>query len=198
MCVYLGFRAWYDNWRGPLRADEIDHFLALAAQGPGVGHTELSVLRRFLDDDDGREFVMCNLVRLQRAPLSHPLTGEAVSASSLMQEYVRGFLLVLFRYAGHPVVAARKVGGYVDAWQTAPDPGWTLAGMMRYRSRRDLMRLALHPGMRAAHPFKVLATAETFSFPGQMVAALAMGPRASVALSLALLAALGHLGSLLT
>jgi len=29
--VYLAFRAWYDNWRGPLRAEEIAAYLQMPA-----------------------------------------------------------------------------------------------------------------------------------------------------------------------
>ena len=25
--IYLAFRAWYDNWRGPLRAEEMDRYM---------------------------------------------------------------------------------------------------------------------------------------------------------------------------
>ena len=195
--VYGVFRFWYDNWRGPLSAQEIDAFMAEMARSPTADYTEAAVVRAFLEADDGQEFVMSNLVGLHTQTVAHPVTGTAVSALSMLQEYGRRFAPVLFRHGGHPLLAMRKVGGYVDSWQTPPDPGWHIVGAMRYRSRRDMMRLSLDPGLNHAHPFKAAATAVTFSFPTQVVLGFALRPRSSVALILALLAALVHLASLM-
>ena len=195
--VYGVFRLWYDNRRGPLTAQEIDAFMAQVAGTSTSSTTEASVVRAFLEADDGKEFVMSNLVGLHTQPVAHPESGTTVSALSMLQEYGRRFMPVLFRHGGHPLLAMRKVGGYVDSWQTPPDPGWHIVGAMRYRSRRDMMRLSLDPGLKLAHPFKAAATAVTFSFPTQVVIGFALRPRASVALILALLAALVHLASLI-
>ena len=196
--LYLAFRLWYDNLRGPLMPAEVDAFMAQAAERePTGGHTDLAVLRAFLQADDGREFVMSNLLRLHTQPVPHPVTGAPTPSPELLNHYVRRFIPLLLRHGGHPVMAMRKVGGYVDAWQTPADPGWHVVGSMRYRSRRDMMRLAFDPALRDAHPYKVAATAETFSFPTQVVAGVALRPRVTVALGLSLVAALVHLASLL-
>ena len=197
--LYLAFRAWYDNWRGPLTPAEVEAFLAQAAAlaPSGSGNTDLATLRAFLAADDGREFVMTNLVSLHTQPVPHPATGVPTDAQRLMDRYARGFVPVLLRTGGHPLTVLRKVGGYVDSWNTPPDPGWHIVGAMRYRSRRDMMRLALHPGQQAAHPFKIAAIASTFSFPTQVVLAGALRPRTGVALILATAAALVHLASVL-
>ena len=141
--AYVVFRLWYDNWRGPLTAQEIDAFMAQIAASSTGSTTEASVVRAFLEADDGKEFVMSNLVGLHTQPVTHPETGAQTSALEVMQEYGRRFVPMLFRHGGHPLLAMRKVGGYVDSWQTPPDPGWHIVGAMRYRSRRDMMRLPL-------------------------------------------------------
>lgn len=194
--AYLLFRLWYDNWRGPLRPAEIDALMKKSALTAGTDHTSQAHLRAYLEADDGREFLMFNLVRLQPGPGLHPQTGKPASARQLLDDYVKGFVSVMVRYAGHPVIATRKVGGYIDAWGVEADPGWSVAAFMRYRSRRDMMRLALHPRFAQAHPLKLLAIAQTFSFPTQTAMSLALRPRASVALLLALAAALAHLALL--
>lgn len=188
--VYAAFRAWYDNWRGAVTPREIDDFLAAVAGLPSGEVNDLDTLRKFLEEDDGREFVMLNLVRVASGTTVHPVSGEQVPARKLMDEYARTFLPALLRRGGHPAIVARKVGGYVDAWHVPPDPGWNVIGFMRYRSRRDVMRLVLDPRFAIAHPFKVAATAETFSFPTQPQLQLFVGPRVWVALVLALTAAL--------
>ena len=58
--LYVVFRLFYDSWRGPLTQAEIDAMLAQAeAQGAGEIN-DLSIVRTFLEADDGREFVMAN------------------------------------------------------------------------------------------------------------------------------------------
>jgi hypothetical protein len=188
--VYAGFRAWYDNWRGTLRPDEIDRFVAALRGTPGGDVNDLDTLRRFFEADDGREFYMLNLVKLAAGELSHPKTGAPTRAGALMREYIRGFLPVLIRHGGHPALQAAKVGGYVDAWNVPPDPGWTIVGWVRYRSRRDMAELATDPRFTAAHPFKIAAIPVTASFPTKPSFALLLGPRVWVALVLALVAAL--------
>lgn len=188
--LYAGFRLWYDGVRRPLRPEEVERTLAALAGTPGAEVNDLAVLRRFFESDDGREFYMLNLVKLAPGEVPHPTTGAPVRAAQLLQEYIRGFLSVLVRHAGHPALQARKVGGYVDAWNVPPDPGWSFVGVMRYRSRRDLAELVIDPRFVAAHPFKLAAIPLTASFPAAPGVGLLLGPRVWVALVLALAAAL--------
>ena len=168
-----------------------------AAQSPGARHTDLQVLRRFMETDDGKEFVMCNLVRLFPHEVAHPVTGKMYSAPNMVQMYFSGFVPTLIRAGGHPMMMMRQAGGYVDAWNTPPDPGWSIVGMVRYRSRRDMMVLATDQRFFDVHPLKIAAIAQTFSLPTQHVFGMAIRPRTGVALMLVLVAALAHLASLL-
>ncbi|MEX2207104.1 MAG: hypothetical protein WEF50_12820 [Myxococcota bacterium] len=188
--VYGGFRLWYDNLRGKLRADEIERFVDALRGTPGAEVNDLDTIRRFFEADDGREFYMLNLVKIAPGEVPHPKTGTPTRAGALMREYARGFLPVLIRRGGHPALHAAKVGGYIDAWNVPPDPGWTLVGLTRYRSRRDMAELATDPRFTVAHPFKLAAIPVTASFPTRPGFALSLGPRVWVALVLALIAAL--------
>ncbi len=193
LLAYGAFRLWYDNWSGPLKPAEIDAFLAqMAGRFEGTGNSP-EVLRAFLAADDGREFVMLNLVKAQMDQVEDPETGQMVQGFDLLKRYSKRFMPVLFRNGGHPGIVGRKVGGYVDAWNTEPDPGWTVFGLMRYRSRRDMIKLVMDPAFMAGHPDKLLGTLATFSFPTQRVLSFYVGPRVTVALVLALIAALSHL-----
>ena len=190
--LYGGFRLFYDNWRGRLTRAEIDTLLAQAeAQGAGEA-TDLTIVRKFLEEDDGREFVMINLVRVPDKIVTHPDTGTQVPARDMMQAYSQAFMPLLLRHGGHPALAARKVGGYIDSWMVAPDPGWSIVGFMRYRSRRDMLKMVLDPAFEAAHKYKPLGVAETFSFPTQPFLRAYVSPRTSVFLVLALSAALAQ------
>jgi hypothetical protein len=191
--LYGAFRLFYDNWRGKLTQAEIDTMLAQAeAQGAGEIN-DLSIVRTFLEADDGREFVMANLVRVPETMVTDPDTGAQVPAEDMMKAYSKAFMPRLIKHGGHPALAARKVGGYVDAWKVGPDPGWTIVGFMRYRSRRDMLKMVVDPTFNDAHKYKLLGVAETFSFPTQPFIRLYASPRVTVLLILALAAALTQL-----
>ena len=191
--IYLAFRAWYDNWRGPLRPEEMGRYLERIRVSELTDTSDLDSLRRFMEEDDGREFIMLNLVRLNPESVPDPETGELTSAGKLLSGYLGSFLPKLLRRAGHPLLQAKKVGGYIDTWNVEPDPGWSFMGYMRYRSRRDLLELVLAPEFSASHPFKMAAMPNTFSFPTQPVVSTYAGPRIWAGLVLALVAALAHL-----
>ena len=191
--LYVAFRLWYDGWRRPLTRDEIDSFLQSEGHRLDGTGNDAATMRAFLEADDGREFVMLNLVKVETGQIRDPATGQMISGLDMLQRYSSRFRGVLLRNGGHPGMIARKVGGYVDAWNSAPDPGWSFVGLMRYRSRRDMLKLVQDPRFIAAHPEKLLGTPATFSFPTQRVLSLYASPRLTVGLVLALGAALLHL-----
>jgi hypothetical protein len=98
----------------------------------------------------------------------------------------------LFKRAGHPIFVGPAAGGYLEHWGVEPNPGWTFAGIIRYRSRRDMIVLATDPAFDPAHAYKIAAMANTLAFP-VTPAMTFFGPRVWMALVLLLLAALAHL-----
>ena len=193
LLLWLAFLLFYDGWRRPLRREEIDAFLATL--GPRMAETgnDAARLRAFLEADDGREFVMVNLVGTRAGPVTDPDSGETREGSEWLRRYSDPFVRGLIARGGHPLFVGRKVGGYIDAWNTEGDPGWTIFGLMRYRSRRDMIKLVMDPAFKDGHPDKMLGTLATFSFPTQRVLSLYLGPRISAALVIALGAAIAHI-----
>jgi hypothetical protein len=196
--LYIGFLAWYVNWRGPLTPAEVDAFMARieAQHAQAADRNDLAIIRKFLSEDDGHEFYMLNLVRVAPGKIAAPGTGELKPAREVLDGYTSVFIPALMARAGHPAVVARKIGGYVDAWGVEPDPGWSIVGYMRYRSRRDLAELVVDPRFGGAHDFKFAAMPQTFSFPTQPMILALMKPTYAAGLILALVAALAHLGAL--
>lgn len=196
--LYVGFLAWYVNWRGPLTAAEVSAYMARieALNSHATNRNDLAVFRKFLSEDDGQEFYMLNLVRIAPGKIASPGSGELKPAREVLEGYTNVFIPALMARAGHPAVVARKVGGYVDAWGVEPDPGWTIVGYMRYRSRRDVAELVSDPRFGGAHDFKFAAMPQTFSFPTQPMILVFMKPTYFVGLIFALIAALAHLGLL--
>lgn len=186
--LYAAFRLYYDSWRGRLTQAEIDAYLARAEANGAAEVNDIATVRQFLEADDGREFFMINLVRITPGEVAHPDTGAPTTGQAMMQRYSTVFMHNLIRYGGHPALVMRKAGGYVDAWRVPPDPGWTVVGCMRYRSRRDMIAMASEPVFRDIHKFKIAGVAETFSFPSQPMLRLMAGPRLWVAMLLLLAA----------
>jgi hypothetical protein len=190
LAAYGLFLAWYQNWRGAIAPAEVDGLIgAIKAANPEAGErNEMGALRRFLETDDGREFFMLNLVKLADGEVPDPATGKPRTARAVMEGYTKMFLPALLRKGGHPAIAARKIGPYFDAWGVPPDPGWSIVGYMRYRSRRDLAKLVANPRFGGAHDFKFAAMPQTFSFPTRPMIMTLASPRITVGLALGCLA----------
>jgi len=190
LLAYLAFRLWYDGLRKPLTAEEVEEYTRLLEQREDFDALDLAVMRKFLEEDDGKEFIMMNLLQFNPSPMKHPDTGQDARADSVLQEYFRPFMGQVVRRAGHPVITGRAVGGYLDAWNTPPDPGWHAAGLVRYRSRRDCIELSLaSERFQEIHKYKIAALKQTFAFPAQTQMSLYASPRVTVAMALALAAA---------
>jgi hypothetical protein len=197
---YAAFLAWYVNWRGPLSKAEIET-LVTQMRASNVGHgdqDEIPVIRRFLEEDDGREFFMLNVIRLSENDVADPDTGELRPVRQVMAGYTRMFMPALFARGGHPALAARRIGGMVDTWGLKEVPEWSMMGYIRYRSRRDLAHLVCNPRFGGAHAFKFAAMPQTFNFPTRPMIMTLAGPRIWVGLSFALVAAMAQIALLLS
>ncbi len=193
LLLYGTFWFWYVGLPRPLAPAEIDaHMAIVAASGIDVTPEQLALLRTFLETDDGREFFMLNLVRINPGPVLAPGATEVSDARSVLDGYTRHFMPALFHRAGHPAFFGRAAGGYLEQWNAAPDPGWTFGAAIRYRSRRDMIELVVDPRFANAHEFKAAAIATTFAFPTSPGFVM-VGPKIWIGLVLALLAALGQL-----
>jgi len=194
LLLYIGFRLFYDNWRGPLRAAEIEQYKAVLKDADYISDQEKANITTFMEQDDGKEFFMFNIGRLHKGKVTNPTTGEEMSASKLLQQYSKPFIGKLFGRAGHPYFMQGKVAGYIDSWNedgSFPDEiDWNFVNAMRYRSRRDLMEMVVETNDAQTHQFKRLGLAETFNFPVQPMMRGHLGPRAAVFLILLLGASL--------
>lgn len=193
VALSLAFTAWYHNWSGPLTTAEVDAYIEQLQRRADSDPAALKDLRSFLEADDGREFVMLNVIKLHPTPQPHPQTGEPTDPADLLGVYSNAFIGHLIRSAGHPVFASSKAGPYIDTFGGVEKPDWTLTSMVRYRSRRDLAEAATYEGFPGAHLFKTAAIERTFNFPTQTRFQFFAGPALLVPLLLIFAAALAHL-----
>ena len=190
--LYGLFSLWYFNWSGPIAASEIDYYMASFENAEGNEHTDAQTFRTFLEQDDGDEFVMLNLVQLHDGEVDHPVSGERAPASEVIGEYFGPFSLALFKRGGHPVFQARTVGGNIDSWNAEHHLGFSTTAMMRYKSRRDLVELVLDPAFADGHIYKLAAIERTISYPTQVSFSAHLRPPIAVLLVLILLGSIAQ------
>lgn len=187
------FAAWYFNWRGVLTPSDVKRYMAQIESNSGMSAEQQQTIREFLGNDDGKEFVMLNVIKFYDAKQPHPDTGKPTAPVKLMREYQTQFLGNLFKSAGHPLYVARKKGGYIDTFGLAETPEYTVASMVRYRSRRDFADAIVNTIFSGAHPYKTAAIEHTFNIPTQLSRIGVWGPGRIVPLLLVLLAAFAHI-----
>jgi hypothetical protein len=152
--LYLGFRLWYDGGGGPLTPEEVARYVAIF-EGRGVEPARVEKMREFLASDTGSDFVMANFIELQDDP----------KAQQDMDRYMAHMYPAMFRRASHPVFAGPVVARALDLWGIENGERWSMVGLVRYRSRRDVMEISTHPAFADAHPFKTAAMAKTIAIP---------------------------------
>jgi len=162
--AYAAFFLWYTALRGPLRPAEIERYVALMTErGRTAG--EIALLRRFLEQDTGDDFVMVNVIELREPPLAVEGVAPGESAAKVMARYMEYMWPALLRRACHPVLMGRAAAPALDLWNLDNGRDWSQAGLMRYRSRRDMMEIATNPEFQGRHQFKIAAMLKTAAFP---------------------------------
>jgi len=185
LLVYLLFYCWYVGFRRKITPAEVETIMALFVDGGNSTEQQRNNLRNFLANDDGRDFVMVNLLLLKR---------PQQESREKLDAYQKVFLGQLLRKAGHPVLIAMAAGGNVENVACDQDEGWGAAGMIRYRSRRDLMEILPATVGSEHHGLKLAALERTFAFPASPWF-LFGGPKLLAPLAIALVAALVQLAN---
>ena len=176
--LYTGFRLWYDGGGGALTPEEVQRYVGrLEARGGEPARIEK--VREFLAGDTGSEFVMANFIHFQ----------ERSGAQADLDRYMAHMYPELFRRACHPVLAGPVVARALDYWGLENGERWSQVGLVRYRSRRDLLEIATDPAFADAHLFKTAAMEQTIAIPVEPFLMLG-SPRWLVAGALLLLGAL--------
>jgi hypothetical protein len=178
--IYAAFWSWYVGFRKKITPAEVEETMRLFDREGSWSGQQLEHVRNFLANDDGKDFVMVNLLQLH--------TPVAESRQKL-DAYQKIFLGSLLRKAGHPVLIARAASGNIENIACDQADNWGAAGLIRYRSRRDFMEILPATIGREHHGLKLAALEKTLAFPASPWFMLG-GPRIVVALAIALVAAL--------
>ena len=182
LLTYALFYCWYVGFRSRVTPAEIERTMAILDAGL-VDETRKSHLRHFLANDDGKDFVMVNLLELAK---------PRKESSKNLNAYQKIFLGQLLRKAGHPILIARAASGNIENVACQEFDNWTAAGMVRYRSRRDLMEILPATIGSEHHELKLSALDKTFAFPASPWFVVG-GPKLLVPLLIALITAVTQL-----
>ena len=161
LAVYGLFLFWYGCHGKPMTQAEIDHFMkevGALVQDDAV----LQELRSLVANDDGKEFVMQNLVRYLPKALYPPGYDYGDDPRAADRRYGKAVIGPLLRHGSLIMFVAKRTGTFIE-----PDGAdvWHYVAMVRYRSRRDFLRFALATQRDDIFVHKWAALEKTHVFP---------------------------------
>lgn len=162
--VWLAFTFWYTSCGGPLTAEEIDHYIGVleAQEAPPE---QVARMRDFMESDTGDDFVMVNVIEMNADPGDVPGMPQGASAEEIVSGYMAYMWPALLSRACHPVFFGQATAPSMEQIGIEGVERWDRAAGMRYRSRRDLLEIAMNEEFEDAHLYKVAAMSKTFAFP---------------------------------
>lgn len=146
--TYIGFLLWYGGRGTPMTEDEVSTRLnEISATTGGKSQAVdqapgeiLNELRQLSSSDDGNEFFMVNLIKYRHKALYPPGSNFDDNALSADSRYNRALVPYLLKFGGVPMFVGTPKGRFIDQ---SGDVEWDRVAVVRYRSRRDLLRMAL-------------------------------------------------------
>ena len=193
LLFYLLFLGWHENWRGPLTQNEIEKISSHINASETLSPDQQQALTNFMRSDNGGEFFMVNFGAHYLGQIAEPGSGKMMSSAAVLDKYFRPFIGKALRRGSYPALSGNILGGYIEAWGTSANPGWTGVSIIRYRSRRDLLHLVMDSDFSDSHIFKKAALSATLATPVGIRFGALLSPRLWVALLLLALAALAQI-----
>ena len=162
--LYLVFWLWYGGNGRPMSTEEIEDALN-KLRSTDTAHNnsaEVDDIRQLLASDDGKEFVMQNLVRYRAKALYPEGSTFSDDPREADKRYGKSIIGDLLRYGNLLIFIARKSGDFV---KSEGADAWHYVAMVRYRSRRDFVRFAIRANQADKFMHKWAAIEKTHVFP---------------------------------
>jgi hypothetical protein len=162
--IYVFFWFWYGGNGQPMSPQEIEEALfKLRSTDPAHDNSaEVEDIRQLLASDDGKEFVMQNLVRYRAKALYPEGFHYSDDPREADKRYGKSIIGDLLRYGNLVIFIARKTGDFV---KPEGADAWHYVAMVRYRSRRDFVRFAMRANQADKFVHKWAAIEKTHVFP---------------------------------
>ena len=165
--LMLLFLIWHGAFEGPMTSDEIEYYIErYQAQYP---EADITHLRQFLEEDDGKPIVMVNVIKLYYTPIE--VNGQSFGDTSeeALSEYTSFVLPYLIKRGSYPIYSGNAVFEAMEKWGIENVEEWTSGALMRYGSRRVMLEMATDPVFDQFHDAKIAAIEKTFAFPATTV-----------------------------
>jgi hypothetical protein len=187
--LYLAFLFWYGGRGKPLSQAEVENLLTEMKHRAGKqAQTEespiLDQFRELAKNDDGQEYYMVNLLKFRKKALYPAGSSFGDDPMAANDRYTRAIVPLLLKHGGHPVFLGQVQGRFLHPG-VAND--WDQVGMVRYRSRRDMLKMAVEIAGKGVDVHKWAALEKTQVFPVKPLVSLAF-IRGTVAVILSVIA----------
>lgn len=164
--LYLAFLFWYGGRGKPLSQEEVERTIQEIRHRAGkhgeVDEGLLEELKQLTQSDDGNEFYMVNLMKFREKalyPEGYDYDDDAMAANG---RYTKHIIPALLRFGGHPVMLGDVQGRFLHP-EDAMD--WDQVGVIRYRSRRDMLKMVLSISDKPIGVHKWASMEKTHVFP---------------------------------
>jgi len=162
------FLLWHQPWFGkPLTTAEIDAAFAVSVdRATALPESEKVKLRAFFSSDDGRPFYNVNLT-LYREQATYPdgIQRPGIrTGSDAADAYARVVIPQLLRRGSYPVFVSSKISNLLEDGAPGADFFQNI-GIVRYRSRRDMLDMISDPVYMAGAPHKFASLAKNVAVP---------------------------------
>ncbi len=180
--IYLLFRLWYYGLGRKASPEFIENTLQ-ALQQKNLDASRIQTMRTLLEQDDGKDLVMANLLTLK-----HPINESRVK----LTQYSKTFLGGALKRATHPIVLSTAIAGNLESLNAAEGDVWRNVFLVRYRSRTDMAKIVLETFDSPHHDLKLEALEKTIGFPAA-ISSMVGGVKILVPMVIALSASILHI-----
>jgi hypothetical protein len=162
--VYVGFWMWWGGNGRPMSPQELAglmHQLEATGTSKDQQHA-VEEVKALMASDDGKAFVMQNLVRYRAKALYPPGYDYSDDPREADRRYGKSIIWPLLSNGNMVLFVGKKSGEFIT-----PDgsDAWHYVAMVRYRSRRDFLKFAIASNQADKFVHKWAAIEKTHVFP---------------------------------
>ena len=154
--LYTIFLLWYGGWGKPMSQEEAQGLiLNLKRAGGKENDPDNELIQHFREvvkNDDGKAFIMVNLMKFKK-------TNEAKAANA---RYSKKIFPLLLKHGSPPIFVSNVQGRFLHL-EGSDD--WDQVAFIRYRSRKDFLKMAADAAKLDLGKDKWLSLEKTHVFP---------------------------------
>jgi len=160
VALYTAFMFWYGGSGTPMTNNEMETLISQIKENKGQANEPddelIKEFREICKSDDGHEFYLVNLIRYKKEIVN------GVDPMAENKKYTKAIFPLLLKYGGHPVFNSSYMGRFIHP---EGNDDWDDIAIVRYRSHKDLLKMAVDGAKQNLDDTKFAAIDETQVFP---------------------------------